>query len=181
MQRLNGLSSQIQSKPLLESNKTFFYGRKVWVTKAIEAFEFEPLGNLKGKTIVITGASRGIGLAIGKRAAQDGANVAILAKTAEPHPKLAGTIYTAAKEIELVGGKGLAIVCDIRFEDQVKNAIEKVIQTFGGIDVLINNASAISLTKTTETEMKRFSTFENFSLFLIFMSYFACFFPGFLF
>lgn len=155
MQRLQTVSTQIKNGSKLEQNKTFFYGRKVWVLKAEEAFEFQNLGSLKGKTIVITGASRGIGLAIGKRAAQDGANVAILAKTAEAHPKLPGTIYTAAKEIEQLGGKAVAIVCDIRFEDQVKNAINKVVETFGGIDILINNASAISLTNTLDTDMKR--------------------------
>ena len=159
MQRIQTLSSQIKSTSPLEANKTFFYGRKVWVIKAVDAFEFEKVGCLKGKTIVITGASRGIGLAIGRRAAQDGANVAILAKTAEPNPKLPGTIYTAAKEIEALGGKALAIVCDIRFEEQVKSAIEKVIQKFGGIDILINNASAISLTNTSDTDMKRLRLF----------------------
>lgn len=160
MQRIQTLSSQIKSNSPLEANKTFFYNRKVWVIKAVEAFDFEKVGNLKGKTLVITGASRGIGLAIGKRAAQDGANVAILAKTAEPHPKLSGTIYTAAKEIEQAGGKALAIVCDIRFEDQVKSAIHKVVETFGGIDILINNASAISLTNTSDTDMKRLIIFK---------------------
>lgn len=162
MQRLQTISSQITSSTPLEPNKTFFYGRKVWVLNAVDGFEFDQIGNLKGKTIVITGASRGIGLAIGKRAAQDGANVAILAKTAEPHPKLPGTIYTAAKEIEQLGGKALAIICDIRFEDQVKSAVEKVVSTFGGIDILVNNASAISLTKTSDTDMKRyFMTVKN--------------------
>jgi len=160
MQRIQSFSSRIQSKSSLVSNKTFFYGRKIWVTKVVDGFDFEPVGTLKGKTVVITGASRGIGLAIGRRAAQDGANVAILAKTVEPHPKLPGTIYTAAKEIEQLGGKALPILCDIRFEDQVKNAIDKAIQTFGGIDILVNNASAISLTKTTETDMKRFFLFR---------------------
>jgi len=112
--------------------------------------------SLKGKTIFISGASRGIGLAIAKRAAQDGANIAIAAKTAEPHPKLPGTIYTAAKEIEDAGGKALPILCDIRFEDQVQSAVQKTVDTFGGIDICINNASAISPTGTLETEMKRY-------------------------
>jgi citronellol/citronellal dehydrogenase len=111
---------------------------------------------LKGKTLFITGASRGIGLAIGLRAAQDGANVAIAAKTAEPHPKLEGTIYTAAEEIEKAGGKALPLLCDIRDEAQVAEAVEKTAQTFGGIDICVNNASAISLTPTPQTEMKRF-------------------------
>ncbi|MBA3397841.1 MAG: NAD(P)-dependent oxidoreductase [Deltaproteobacteria bacterium] len=112
--------------------------------------------SLRGKTLFITGASRGIGLAIGLRAARDGANVAIAAKTAEPNPKLAGTVYTAAADIDAAGGKGLALVCDIRFEDQVAAAVAKTVETFGGIDILVNNASAISLTGTGQTPMKRF-------------------------
>jgi citronellol/citronellal dehydrogenase len=112
--------------------------------------------SLRGKTLFITGASRGIGLAIGLRAARDGANVAIAAKTAEPNPKLPGTVYTAAEEIDRAGGKGLPIVCDIRFEDQVAAAVETAVRTFGGIDILVNNASAISLTGTEQTPMKRY-------------------------
>ncbi|WOJ97325.1 NAD(P)-dependent oxidoreductase [Congregibacter brevis] len=112
--------------------------------------------SLKNKTIFITGASRGIGLAIAKRAAADGANVAIAAKTTEPHPKLPGTIYTAAEEIEAAGGKALPLVCDIRFEDQVQAAVDKTVETFGSIDICINNASAISPTPTLGTEMKRY-------------------------
>ena len=110
--------------------------------------------DLKGKTIFITGASRGIGKAIGLRAARDGANIVIAAKTTEPHPKLPGTIFTAAAEMEAAGGKALACAVDIRFEDQIQHAVEKAVQTFGGIDVLINNASAISLTGTLATPMK---------------------------
>jgi citronellol/citronellal dehydrogenase len=112
--------------------------------------------SLRGKTLFITGASRGIGLAIGLRAARDGANVAIAAKTAEPNPKLPGTIYTAAKEIEEAGGKALPIMCDIRFEDQVAAAVAKTVETFGGIDILVNNASAINLTGTEQLDMKRY-------------------------
>jgi citronellol/citronellal dehydrogenase len=115
-----------------------------------------PRMSLRGKTLFITGASRGIGLAIGLRAARDGANVAIAAKTAEPNPKLPGTVFTAAKEIDEAGGKGLALVCDIRFEDQVAAAVAKTVETFGGIDILVNNASAISLTGTEHTPMKRY-------------------------
>jgi citronellol/citronellal dehydrogenase len=113
-------------------------------------------GTLKGKTLFITGASRGIGLAIALRAARDGANIAIAAKTAEPHAKLEGTIYTAAEEIEKAGGKALPIACDIRFEDQVEAAVAKTVATFGGLDICVNNASAISLTPSTATEMKRY-------------------------
>lgn len=112
--------------------------------------------SLKGKTLFITGASRGIGLAIGLRAAKDGANVAIAAKTAEPHPKLPGTIYSAAEEIEKAGGKALPIICDIRFEDQVQSAVEQTAAKFGGIDICVNNASAIQLTGTLATDMKRY-------------------------
>lgn len=111
---------------------------------------------LKGKTLFITGASRGIGLAIARRAAQDGANIVIAAKTATPHPSLPGTIYTAAEEIESLGGKALPLVVDIRHEDQVLAAVEKAVATFGGIDICINNASAISKTGTLATDMKRF-------------------------
>ena len=111
---------------------------------------------LAGKTIFISGGSRGIGLAIALRAAADGANVAIAAKTAEPNPKLPGTIYTAASEIEAAGGKALPLLCDIRFEDQVTDAVSRTVETFGGIDICINNASAIQLTGTLETDMKRF-------------------------
>jgi citronellol/citronellal dehydrogenase len=111
---------------------------------------------LKGKTLFITGASRGIGKAIALRAARDGANVVIAAKTTEPHPKLPGTIYTAKEEVEAAGGKALALVVDVRFEDQIADAVGKAVETFGGIDILVNNASAISLTGTLETPMKRF-------------------------
>src|SRR6185436_19097650 len=111
---------------------------------------------LEGKTLFITGASRGIGLAIGLRAARDGANVAVVAKTAEANPKLPGTVFSACAEIEKAGGKALACVTDIRFEDQVAAAVEKTVAAFGGIDVLVNNASAIQLTPTTATPMKRF-------------------------
>ncbi|MEO8707223.1 MAG: NAD(P)-dependent oxidoreductase [Kofleriaceae bacterium] len=117
--------------------------------------------SLKGKTLFITGASRGIGLAIGLRAARDGANVVIAAKTAEPNPKLPGTVFTAAKEIDDAGGKGLPIVCDIRFEDQVAAAVAKAVETFGGIDILVNNASAISLTGTEHTPMKRYDLMHS--------------------
>jgi citronellol/citronellal dehydrogenase len=114
------------------------------------------MSTLKGKTLFITGASRGIGLAIALRAARDGANVAVAAKTAEPHPKLPGTVYTACEEIEKAGGKALACITDIRYEDQVAEAVKRTVEKFGGIDILVNNASAISLTRTPETPMKRF-------------------------
>ncbi len=112
--------------------------------------------SLKGKTLFISGGSRGIGLAIALRAAQDGANVTIAAKTVEPHPKLPGTIYTAAEEIEKAGGKALPALCDIREEGQVAEAVARTVETFGGIDICVNNASAIQLTGTLETDMKRY-------------------------
>jgi citronellol/citronellal dehydrogenase len=111
---------------------------------------------LKAKTLFITGGSRGIGLAIAVRAARDGANVAIAAKTTDPNPKLPGTIYTAAAEIEEAGGKALPIACDIRDEAAVHSAVAATTSAFGGIDILVNNASAISLTGTLATPMKRF-------------------------
>ncbi|HJP21774.1 MAG TPA: NAD(P)-dependent oxidoreductase [Alphaproteobacteria bacterium] len=113
-------------------------------------------GSLKDKTLFISGASRGIGLAIALRAARDGANIVIAAKTAEPHPKLPGTVYTAAAEIEEAGGRALPVVTDIRDEHQVEHAVEHTMETFGGIDILVNNASAISLTGTMATPMKRY-------------------------
>jgi citronellol/citronellal dehydrogenase len=112
--------------------------------------------SLKGKTLFITGASRGIGLAIGLRAAADGANVAIAAKTAAPHPKLAGTIFTAAAEIEAAGGRALPLQVDVRDDAQVAAAIDKTARTFGGIDIVVNNASAINLAPAASIEMKRF-------------------------
>uniref|UniRef100_A0A3Q0SA31 Hydroxysteroid dehydrogenase-like protein 2 n=1 Tax=Amphilophus citrinellus TaxID=61819 RepID=A0A3Q0SA31_AMPCI len=112
-------------------------------------------GKLAGCTLFITGASRGIGKAIALKAARDGANIVIAAKTAEPHPKLPGTIYTAAQEVEAAGGKALPCVVDIRDERQVGDAVQKAVDAFGGIDILVNNASAISLTGTLETPMKK--------------------------
>ncbi|HET6613878.1 MAG TPA: NAD(P)-dependent oxidoreductase, partial [Kofleriaceae bacterium] len=114
------------------------------------------MANLQGKTLFITGASRGIGKAIALRAAKDGANITIAAKTAEPHPRLPGTIYTAGEEIEAAGGKALPCVVDIRDENQIAAAVAKTVDTFGGIDILVNNASAISLTNTVSTPMKRY-------------------------
>src|SRR5215831_17980088 len=114
------------------------------------------MSSLKGKTLFISGASRGIGLAIALRAAHDGANVAIAAKTAEAHPKLKGTIFTAADEVRAAGGKALPVICDIRDEAQVIAAVDKTVAEFGGIDICVNNASAISLTNSQATDMKRF-------------------------
>jgi citronellol/citronellal dehydrogenase len=112
--------------------------------------------SLKGKTLFITGASRGIGLAIATRAAMDGANIVIVAKTTDPNPKLEGTIYSAAKAVEAAGGQALPLAVDIRDDESVFAAVAKAVQTFGGIDILVNNASAISLTNTEATPMKRF-------------------------
>lgn len=116
---------------------------------------------LAKKTLFITGASRGIGLAIALKAARDGANIAIAAKTIAPHPKLEGTIYSAAEQIEAEGGKALPIPCDVRDEEQVKSAIKQAAQRFGGVDIVVNNASAIQLTRTPETEMKRFDLMQQ--------------------
>jgi citronellol/citronellal dehydrogenase len=112
--------------------------------------------SLDGKTLFITGASRGIGLAIGLRAARDGANVVIAAKTAEPHKKLPGTIYTAAEEIEKAGGKALPMVVDVRDPDNVQAAVDAAVAKFGGIDICVNNASAIQLTGTLQTDIRRY-------------------------
>ena len=111
---------------------------------------------LQNKTAFITGGSRGIGKAIAERLAKEGCNIAIAAKTAEPHPKLEGTIYTAAKDIEALGVQCLPLQCDIRYEDQIQSAVEETIKQFGRIDILVNNASAISLTPTEHTDPKRF-------------------------
>lgn len=116
---------------------------------------------LQGKTIFITGASRGIGKAIALRLAKEGANIAVLGKSVEENPKLGGTIYSAAVEIEAAGGKAIAIPCDIRDEEQIINAVNKTVEAFGGIDILINNASAISLTNTENTEAKRFDLMHD--------------------
>ena len=112
--------------------------------------------SLSGKTLFITGASRGIGKAIALRAAQDGANVVVAAKTAAPHPKLSGTVFSAVEEINAAGGKGLACIVDVRQEETVRAAIDQAVNTFGGIDILVNNASAIQLTGTLRTAMKRY-------------------------
>src|SRR5579871_2509521 len=119
------------------------------------------MSNLKGKTLFITGASRGIGKAIGLRAARDGANVVVAAKTNEPHPKLPGTVHTAVEEIRAAGGDGLGCICDIRFEEQVQAAVDQAVAKFGGIDILVNNASAIQLTPTLQTAMNRYDLMHS--------------------
>ena len=132
------------------------------------------MSTLAGKTIFISGASRGIGLAIALRAARDGANIVIAAKTDAPHPKLPGTIHTAAAEIEAAGGHALPLAVDIRFEDQVYGAVEQAVRRFGGIDILVNNASAISLTGTLQTPMKRFDLMMGVNLRGTFLCSQAC-------
>ena len=117
--------------------------------------------SLEGRSLLITGASRGIGLAIALRAARDGANVAVVAKTSEPHPRLPGTVHTAAAEIEAAGGHALALPTDIREDEQVASAVERTVREFGGIDILVNNASAISLTGTAATDMRRFDLMHD--------------------
>ena len=117
--------------------------------------------HFKNKTVIMSGGSRGVGLEIAKALGKDGANIAILAKTTEPHPTLPGTIFTAAEEIEQVGGNALPIVCDIRYEEQVETAVDETVSKFGGIDICINNASAIHLTDTVNTPMKRYDLMHN--------------------
>lgn len=119
------------------------------------------MGSLKGKTLFISGGSRGIGRAIALRAARDGANIVIAAKTATPHYKLTGTIYTVADEVREAGGQALACIVDIRFENQIREAVQKAVDTFGGIDILVNNASAISLTGTLDTTMKKYDLMDS--------------------
>lgn len=119
------------------------------------------MGKFAGKTVFITGASRGIGKAIGLRLAQEGANIVIGAKTTDPHPKLEGTIYSAAEEMEKAGGKALALMLDVRDEEMARAAVAKAAETFGGIDILVNNASAISLTPTEFTDMKRYDLMHS--------------------
>ncbi|MEM7372162.1 MAG: NAD(P)-dependent oxidoreductase [Bacteroidota bacterium] len=127
-----------------------------------------------GKTAFITGGSRGIGKAIGLKLASQGANIVIAAKTTTPHPKLPGTIYTAAEEMEQAGGKALAVKVDIRFEEEVQAAIETTVETFGGIDILVNNASAISLTGTLQTQMKRYDLMHSINTRGTFMTSKSC-------
>jgi citronellol/citronellal dehydrogenase len=127
-----------------------------------------------GKTIVITGATRGIGKSIALKLAKAGANIVVAAKSTEENPKLGGTIYSAAAEIEAAGGKALAVACDIRFEDQITSVVEQTIAKFGGIDILINNASAISLTTTEQTEAKRYDLMHDVNVRGTFMMTKAC-------
>ena len=130
--------------------------------------------SLSGKTLFVTGASRGIGLAIALRAARDGANVAIAAKTAEPHKHLPGTIYTAAEEIEKAGGKALPLIVDVRDDANVYDAVEQTVAKFGGIDICVNNASAISLTGTEATDMKRYDLMNQINARGTFLTSKAC-------
>ena len=130
--------------------------------------------SLSGKTMFVTGASRGIGLAIALRAARDGANIAIAAKTAEPHKHLPGTIYTAAKEIEAAGGQALPLIVDVRDEANVYEAVEKTVAAFGGVDICVNNASAIQLTGTEATDMKRYDLMHQINARGTFLTSKAC-------
>ncbi len=146
---------------LIKNQLSSSFGNSIWVTKVMEPLTFESKGSLKGKTLFITGASRGIGLSIALKAAKDGANIAIAAKTITPQKNLEGTIYTAAEQIKKMGGNALPIQCDIRSEESVKKAVELTVQTFGGIDILVNNASAINLTSTEDLDIKRYDLMQN--------------------
>lgn len=153
---------QIANKRLFLLRDQISNNKTGWVLKHIA---FDPFitktQSLKGKTLFISGASRGIGLSIALKAAQQGANIAVVAKTVTPQQNLPGTIYTAVEEINKAGGQGLAIQCDIRSEESVISAIEKTVERFGGIDILVNNASAISLTPTEETSMKKYDLMHS--------------------
>lgn len=151
-QRLSNLNNQFSSTRM-----------PMWTLKTFIPFDFTQTesGSLKGQTVFISGASRGIGLEIAKRCAKDGANVAIAAKSVTENPKIPGTIYTAAKEIEAAGGRCLPIQCDIRDANSVEAAIEKTVKTFGGIDILINNASAINPTGVEDMTVKSFDLIQS--------------------
>lgn len=125
------------------------------------ASPYRPSGSLKGQTILLSGGSRGIGLAIARRAAQDGASIVLLAKTGEPHSKLAGTVYTAARDLEDAGGQALPLVGDVRRDEDVARAVEAAVGHFGGIDVVINNASAIDLSRTSDVDMKKYDLMQD--------------------
>lgn len=125
------------------------------------ASPYQASGSLRGRTLLISGGSRGIGLAIAGRAAQDGANIVLMAKTGEPHPKLAGTVYTAAEELVAAGGQALPLVGDVRNDDDVARAVSAAVDRFGGIDVVINNASAIDLSRTDAVDMKRYDLMQD--------------------
>lgn len=134
------------------------------ISKQIQRSPFplmKPSVSLKNKTVVISGASRGIGLAIAKSLAKHGANIVILAKTTKPHPKLSGTIFSAAKEIEEMGGQCLPLKCDIRYEEQVLECIAKAVERFGGIDIVVNNASAINMSETESLKMKSYDLMHH--------------------
>uniref|UniRef100_A0A182R048 Hydroxysteroid dehydrogenase-like protein 2 n=1 Tax=Anopheles farauti TaxID=69004 RepID=A0A182R048_9DIPT len=149
----------ILSRPPGACTGKFYMDEEVLEEEGIK--DFTQYANVPGITLFITGASRGIGKAIALKAARDGANIVLAAKTTEPHPKLPGTIYTAAAEVEAAGGKALPCIVDVRSEEAVRAAVQKAVRTFGGIDIVINNASAISLTPTEETDMKRYDLMHN--------------------
>lgn len=172
--RVRILARQLHSTPA--SNGGLAY-QTVWAQHAVDPVPSDQLlqnRSLKGKTLFITGASRGIGLAIALRAARDGANIVIAAKTTEAHPKLEGTIYTAAAEVEAAGGRALAVQCDIRSEESVNAAVAAAVAKFGGIDILVNNASAINLSNTEDVDMKRYDLMHGINSRGTFMTTKAC-------
>lgn len=157
MERINLIKNQLSSSNSSNSDSL----SRIWVTKSMVPHNFEQTGTLKGKTLFITGASRGIGLAIALKAAKDGANIAIAAKTVTEQKNLEGTIYSAAEQIRKHGGNALPIQCDIRSEESVRKAVELTVKTFGGLDILVNNASAINLSSTEELEVKRYDLMQS--------------------
>ena len=150
----------LQEQSHVYPNINYFSHKQKTDIEAIKKKQ-QKIMSFKNKTVIITGGTRGIGKAMGLKLAAEGANIVIAAKSVEENPKLGGTIFSAAAEMEAAGGKALAVQCDIRYEEQIQNVVDKTVESFGGIDILINNASAISLTTTEQTEVKRFDLMHS--------------------